>query len=491
MTLMGAAAVLVWLLGLCIGSFLNVVVYRLPLGLSVSQPRWSFCPACHAPIAWYDNLPVVGWLLLRGRCRRCRAAISVQYPLVEALTGLVFVQVFCLLFSFATRDGLENPRLPTDLALLAAWLALAAVMIACAAMDITAYVVDTRLTDTAIVVSLIAYALWPRPEFCQERVSGAAGAAATAAAIAGAAMLWFTVYRRPHSEPDPSAAPPSAAPSLPAPVAPRAFGASAIAVLAVVGLSLLTLAAPAVGESLRGLVIPLGLAAIFIATVRASGQQRAADDEIHEAIENEAPQARTMAAHDLLWLLPTIAAATAAALLVSWVPAADAGWRSLVGWRWGEFAPVAGVCFSLHGAIVAALAGWAVRLVFTLLLGREAFATGDIFILAAAGAAAGWDIALIGFLLAVPASLAGWLLSLLMKRSLMIPFGPWLAIGFLMALWLNRPVAAWADRVGQDLSLASQQRPEMLAMMAGVLVVGGGMALLLARWLRNRLETKG
>ncbi len=70
-------------LGACLGSFGNVLVYRLPRNISVVRPR-SHCPACGAPVAWYDNVPVLGWLLLRGRCRRCRAAIPARYPVVEA-----------------------------------------------------------------------------------------------------------------------------------------------------------------------------------------------------------------------------------------------------------------------------------------------------------------------------------------------------------------------------------------------------------------------
>lgn len=71
------------------GSFLNVCIYRMPRGLSVVTPR-SACPACNQPIAAYDNVPVVSWLLLRGKCRHCKAAISPRYAAVELLTGVLF-----------------------------------------------------------------------------------------------------------------------------------------------------------------------------------------------------------------------------------------------------------------------------------------------------------------------------------------------------------------------------------------------------------------
>jgi leader peptidase (prepilin peptidase)/N-methyltransferase len=80
------------LLGALIGSFLNVVIHRLPRGESLLRPG-SRCPACEAPLRAFDNLPVLSWLLLRGRCRRCGASISLRYPAVELLTAASFAAV--------------------------------------------------------------------------------------------------------------------------------------------------------------------------------------------------------------------------------------------------------------------------------------------------------------------------------------------------------------------------------------------------------------
>ncbi len=77
-------------LGLCLGSFLNVCIFRLPHELSLVRPP-STCPRCNRPIAWRDNIPVVSWLLLKGRCRHCREPISAQYPIVEAAVGAIWV----------------------------------------------------------------------------------------------------------------------------------------------------------------------------------------------------------------------------------------------------------------------------------------------------------------------------------------------------------------------------------------------------------------
>ena len=79
------------LAGLLIGSFLNVCIYRLPLDLSVVSPR-SYCPKCKATIRWYDNIPLLSFLALKGRCRKCDARIPFRYPIVELLTAIAF---FC------------------------------------------------------------------------------------------------------------------------------------------------------------------------------------------------------------------------------------------------------------------------------------------------------------------------------------------------------------------------------------------------------------
>ena len=83
----------IFLLGLAFGSFLNVCIYRLPLGLSVVKPR-SLCPQCQRPIAFFDNIPLLSWLILGGRCRQCQRAISVRYLLIELLTGCVFLACY-------------------------------------------------------------------------------------------------------------------------------------------------------------------------------------------------------------------------------------------------------------------------------------------------------------------------------------------------------------------------------------------------------------
>lgn len=85
--------VIVILLGLIVGSFLNVCIYRMPRGLNIIRPR-SSCPSCGRPVRFYDNIPILSYLLLKGRCRDCSSPISIRYPIVEALNGIMYLLAY-------------------------------------------------------------------------------------------------------------------------------------------------------------------------------------------------------------------------------------------------------------------------------------------------------------------------------------------------------------------------------------------------------------
>ena len=82
--------ILFGVVGLSVGSFLNVVVYRLPEGMSLAKPS-SHCPKCNSPIKWYDNIPLLSYIILGGKCRNCKEKISFRYPVVELITGVLYV----------------------------------------------------------------------------------------------------------------------------------------------------------------------------------------------------------------------------------------------------------------------------------------------------------------------------------------------------------------------------------------------------------------
>jgi leader peptidase (prepilin peptidase) / N-methyltransferase len=148
---MGAAAAAVTLLpGLAFGSFLNVVAARVPLRRSIVHPP-SACMGCGTEIAWYDNVPLFSWLVLRGRCRHCGAQIGWVYPAVEVATALLFAG--CVLAFGVTLD-----------ALLAAFFC--AVLVVVSATDLSHRIIPNRVVLPAAAVVLVAQtALHPSPEW--------------------------------------------------------------------------------------------------------------------------------------------------------------------------------------------------------------------------------------------------------------------------------------------------------------------------------------
>ena len=142
--MMAAWVILAGALGAAVGSFLNVVVHRVPAGESIVSPG-SKCPGCDTPLALYDNVPVLSWLVLRGRCRHCGQRISARYPLLEALTAALFAAV--VLVRGADAD-------------LAAELPFVAVLIAVSAVDLEHRILPNRILLPAAVWGLgVAVAL--------------------------------------------------------------------------------------------------------------------------------------------------------------------------------------------------------------------------------------------------------------------------------------------------------------------------------------------
>lgn len=178
-------------LGLMIGSFLNVVIHRMPLmmergwrmdsaellgvtidptpEISLSKPR-SRCPSCGHAIAWYENIPVVSYLVLRGKCSACKAPISVRYPAIEVLTGVLFAAC-----------GLNFGAQPTTLL----WCGLCATLVALAFIDLDTSFLPDDLTLPLLWAGVIAAALgWTRTPL----------AASVGGAVVGYLSLWFVFH---------------------------------------------------------------------------------------------------------------------------------------------------------------------------------------------------------------------------------------------------------------------------------------------------------
>jgi leader peptidase (prepilin peptidase)/N-methyltransferase len=139
-------------LGCAVGSFLNVVIWRVPLGLRVNEPRRSFCPQCRSWIRWHDNIPVLSFLLLRGHCRDCDAPISWRYPLVELITGLLFALVYY-------RQGVQAG---TGAGVLVIMMLVTALLIVASGIDIDWLIIPDEISLGGILGGLLAGLLLPQ-----------------------------------------------------------------------------------------------------------------------------------------------------------------------------------------------------------------------------------------------------------------------------------------------------------------------------------------
>jgi leader peptidase (prepilin peptidase) / N-methyltransferase len=152
------AIVVAFLAGAAIGSFLNVVVHRLPRGESLSRPR-SRCPQCETEIAGYDNVPVLSWLILRGRCRHCGAPISPRYPAIELLTAVAFAAVV------AVRGADDDLVLE---------LPFVASLIALAAIDLELQILPNKIVYPMAAWGAIAAAIVDTGDLPEHLIAGAA-----------------------------------------------------------------------------------------------------------------------------------------------------------------------------------------------------------------------------------------------------------------------------------------------------------------------------
>ena len=191
--------IVVGLFGACVGSFLNVVIYRLPRkdpdrgGLSVAKPARSFCPNCKRQIPWHENVPILSWVLLGGKCKGCKSEISVRYLLVEALTAFLFAWWTVLFLERAAEPAADWPLLATGLLL-------TAVAIAVTFIDIDWREIPDEITLPGTALGVIASAALPivqRPSWLYEKLAGARGwethlaalTSSAAGAIVGSGLL--------------------------------------------------------------------------------------------------------------------------------------------------------------------------------------------------------------------------------------------------------------------------------------------------------------
>ncbi len=445
-------------LGLCVGSFLNAVIYRLPRNRSLRSPLWSICPTCGHRIRWYDNIPIVSFLLLRGRCRHCGIHISPRYLVIEVSMALVVLMLLDAFFVGGVRSGLSKSpfgltdRLSYDWPILLAHVTLFACLLPMSVIDLEHYWVDVRFTNLATIVGFALHTLWI-PKHSMEWIRPLdTTAVMSVCAVAGLGIVWLILICQPHADREASneeedrESPPTVAPvsnrcstvrrPRPTLLPPsRAGGWIALFLLVATFAALFVDETGKVelrhtGRAMLPLLLFLGL------IIRESAVSRASDRRIANAIHEERYGARRMAIREFGLLLPAVGAAAVGWWVMVGTSDLSSGLSRTLhaelhmgGLR--HWTPQYGLATAASGYIIAGALGWSVRIVFTLLFGKEAFGSGDIHLMAAAGAVAGWPVVVLGFFLTCGLAMIGYLASLPFKRTRALPLGPWLSLSFL------------------------------------------------------------
>jgi leader peptidase (prepilin peptidase) / N-methyltransferase len=380
--------VFLFAIGCCVGSFLNVVIYRIPRDKSLVKPA-SACPSCGKHIHFYDNIPLFSWLFLRGKCRYCKVRISPRYFVIELLTGLVFVGTFLLYFNSGLRHGIP-PFLSGGWVL---------------------YLVSIILFSSLIASSAIDLEMWIIPlSICWF---------ATAAGLIGGAV----------------------APLLIHPATIRHY------FLLPTTTDLIFINHTTVASLTAGATIGLGISMLLLATMVLkrsydfSGIQDSSENSSSPENPDESanpPQAeegfndRFEMFREVLFLLPIIVCSLAANQIVNQCPALHQWWLVF-----SQRPVVEGFMGSLAGYFVGCTIVWATRIFGTLAFGREAMGLGDVHLMGAAGTVIGPLFIVIAFFVAPFFGLVWAAVQMFSRKTRQIPYGPFLSMGIVVVMILH------------------------------------------------------
>lgn len=367
-------------LGACIGSFLNVIVWRVPRGESIVQPP-SHCPQCNTKLAWYDNIPVFGWLALKGKCRYCGVSISARYPIIEALCGLLFVLVYVVLYMFHLGPcppgmGLVDANIQND------W---------------PIYLIDVTMLAGLLALSLIDAEHYFVP----------------------LEIAWFfgAVALVVHTITD----------------VPRGYGALNASPL---------LGAMSAGAGIGLLISLVLLRKNILAQSFAEGAPLLEIDKKALAARGEAEpepftaaQVRTEIRKEMLFLMPPLLLGGLFLLLCWKVPPLASAWDRVMAYHW-----VSGFFGSLWGGLMGAFVVWLSRIVFSYVLGREAMGLGDVHLMLAVGAAVGAVGATVAFFLAPFVGLIFALYKFISKQGREVAYVPYLSVATLVVVLFYCPI---------------------------------------------------
>jgi len=380
--------VFLFAIGCCVGSFLNVVIYRIPREKSLVKPP-SSCPSCGRHIQFYDNIPLISWLLLGGKCRYCKARISPRYFVIELITGLVFVGIFVLYFNSGLRHGIPG-FLSGGWILYVISVVMLSALIACSAIDLELWIIPLSICWVATLAGLIGGTIAPY-------------------IIHPATIRHYFLL-------------------------PTTFDFVFISPTKIAALS---------AGGLIGLLISLFL--LFTGILKRSyeisenensseNQQNKKDLNTHP-VETDFPQTegqfndRIEMAREIIFLLPIIICAIAA----SWFLDRYSGLNQ---W-WSQFLQIPGIegfMGSLTGYFSGCAIVWAIRIFGTLAFGKEAMGLGDVHLMGAAGTVIGPLFIIVAFFIAPFFGLMWAAIQMLSKKTRQIPYGPFLSLGILIVM---------------------------------------------------------
>jgi len=447
----------VFLFGACVGSFLNVVIYRLPRGQSIAFPG-SHCPGCGRSIRWYDNIPLLSWLALRGRCRFCKNPISPRYIIIEAVTALLAVGLYVAYFMLHVRElgGDLSDDLP-PVTLFHAWpmfiahAGLLCGLLACSVVDIELWIVPLEVTWVVSLVGLLAATAAPKHNFMPE-ISPTTAAVSLAAGVG--LIVALILMKRGYIQQsfldatDTPITPPGAARN--GDKADRSTTGN---------------------DDKDGKKARKARKAALKARMTADQHDATADrDAADPDVEKKSPaRPRAVAltsAHgvnprlemlrELLFLGPALLLAVAAWAVMTHVPAVRDAWGRLfdTGPNPSVVGPyLAGASASVFGYLIGGLWVWGTRILGTLAFGKEAMGMGDVHLLACVGAVCGWVVPSAAFFVAPFLGLL-WAIWLFLRRNQReLPYGPWLAVASVVVMIFHDVFARVFHQYGQSLAI--------------------------------------
>ena len=376
--------VFIFALGSCIGSFLNVVIYRMPRDKSLVMPP-SSCPSCGRHIHFYDNIPLLSWLLLGRKCRYCKAPISVRYFIIELLTAVVFLGLFILYFHTDIRKTVQPFGSRGWLIYLLDIIMLSA-FIAASAIDLEHWIIPLAICWLVTIVGFVGSAV--APYFINS------------AQIRDDSLL---------------------------PVATSTTGSLALGAAIGLGISWVLLAS---GLIKRSYDIDEHVKEDQVR--QKDNTAKAGPPESTEQIAEQNFNHRLEAFREIIFLAPIIACSLAAYWIVSNTFLVETQNDFPV-----QHPVIAGFLGSLWGYFAGCGIVWFVRIFGTLAFGKEAMGLGDVHLMGAAGAVIGPLFVVLAFFIAPFFGLAWAGFQMFFKKIRQIPYGPFLSLGILVVMILH------------------------------------------------------